>query len=134
MTSTKDSNCFAFISILCRLSLVTFNIQNFSDEIYWKYFFSTFFRWVSFPFVDIFLHEILSIEWTNCYSSWQYFVVKYYPGQNFIIKWYANFVHGRYFLWNFVSWTLFHRRQYFMIHMLYSCSACYTVVVHATQL
>jgi hypothetical protein len=46
---------------LCRLSLVAFNIQNFSDGIYLKYFFSTFSQWVSFSFVDIILHEILSI-------------------------------------------------------------------------
>jgi hypothetical protein len=52
-------------SILCRLSLVTFNIQNFSDGIYLKYFFSTFSQWISFPFVDIILHEILSIELTK---------------------------------------------------------------------
>ena len=45
--------------MLCRLSLTTFNIQNFSDGIYLKDFFSTFSQWVSFPFVDIILHEIL---------------------------------------------------------------------------
>jgi len=56
-------------SILCRLSLVTFNIQNFSDGIYLKDFFSTFSQSVSFRFVDIILHEILSIEWTKFYSS-----------------------------------------------------------------
>jgi hypothetical protein len=49
--------------------LVTFNIQNFSDGIYLKDFFSTFSQWVSFSFVDIILHEILSIEWTKLYSS-----------------------------------------------------------------
>jgi hypothetical protein len=58
-----------FISILCRLSLVTFNIQNFSNGFYLKDFFSTFSQWVSFPFVGIILHEILSIEWTEFYSS-----------------------------------------------------------------
>jgi hypothetical protein len=58
-----------FISILCRLSLVTFNIQNFSDGIYLKDFFSTFSQWVSFPFVDIILHEILFIEWIKIYSN-----------------------------------------------------------------
>jgi hypothetical protein len=45
--------------------LVTFNIQNFSDGIYLKDFFSTFSQWVSFSFVDIILHEILSIERKN---------------------------------------------------------------------
>jgi hypothetical protein len=42
-----------------------FNIQNFSDGIYLKDFFSTFPQWVSFPFVDIILYEILSIELTK---------------------------------------------------------------------
>jgi hypothetical protein len=58
-----------YISMLCRLSLVTFNIQNFSDGIYLKYFFSTFSQWVSFSFVDIILHEILSIERTKFYNK-----------------------------------------------------------------
>jgi hypothetical protein len=34
-----------------------------------KDFFSTFSQWVSIPFVDIILHEILSIEWTKLNSS-----------------------------------------------------------------
>jgi hypothetical protein len=54
-----------FISILCCLSLVTFNIQNFSDGIYLKDFFSTFSQWVSFPFVDIILHEYCPLNGQN---------------------------------------------------------------------
>ena len=108
-----------FISILCRLSLVTFNIQKLSDGIYLKDFFNTFSQWVSFPFVDIILHEILPIEWTKFYSSWQYFIF-HWPGQNFIIKFneilsmddisYEILSHGHYF-----------RGQYFMIHKYWFC-------------
>ena len=48
-----------YLFLYCAKSLVTFNIQNFSDGIYLKDFFSTFSQWVSFPFGDIILHEIL---------------------------------------------------------------------------
>ena len=42
------------------------------------------------------------------------FIVKYCPGQNFIIK-FNEILSMEIFPINFVSWTLFHRGKYFMI-------------------
>jgi hypothetical protein len=66
--------------------------------------------------IDIILHEILSIEWTKFYSRWQYSIVKYYPGQNFIIKFnkilsmddisYDILSHGHYFIEGNIVWCM----------------------------
>jgi hypothetical protein len=56
----------------------------------------------------------MSIEWTILYSSWQYFIVKYYPGQNFIIEFneilsmddisYEILSHGHYLIEDNILW------------------------------
>ena len=71
---------------------------------------------ISFLFVDIILHEILSIEWTKFYSRWQYFIVKYCPGQNFIIK-FNEILSMDHISYEILSHGHFHRGQYFMIHI-----------------
>jgi hypothetical protein len=93
--------------------LVTFNIQNFSDGIYLKDFFSTFSQWVSFPFVDIILQNGQNVIADDNIS----YVVKYCPGQNFIIKFneilsmddisYEILSHGHYFIEDNILWYIF---------------------------
>ena len=86
--------------------------------------------------IDIILHEILSIEWTKFYSRWQYSIVKYYLGQNFIIKFneilsmddisYEILSHGYYFIEDNILWYTYTyiRRQNLYLQRLMSWVFC----------